>query len=82
MQSEFTSAKAAVRDLQIDYSSCKQQMKEATEEWKRAEERERAAHHDLETMQLEVDSLRKERNILSKVHMHICTYVHTWCTQL
>ena len=85
-QSELKGIKAALRDLQVEQSSMRQQLREATEAWKTAEEQVRSSQHSHEMLQLEMDTLRKEKSILSKVRPCVCVCVrvhaHTMCYKM
>ena len=77
-QSELKGTKAALRDLQVDQSAMRQQVREATDAWKTAEEQVRSSQHSQEMLQLEMDTLRKEKSILSKVGP-VCVCLCVWC---
>ena len=76
-QSELKGAKAALRDMQVEHSSVRQQLREATEAWKTAEEQVRSSQQSHEMLQLEMDTLKKEKSILSKVRQCVCVNMHT-----
>ena len=67
LQDEYKNAKSAVTDLQVEVSSIKQQVREATDAWKESEDRASSRHREAESLQLELDAVKKERNLLSKV---------------